>query len=191
MLTLRLLNEDEIRSLYTFHMTRDFPPSELKGLLTILNLCERGEYDVIEARENGRFVAYALVYTPHGGRVFLLDYLAVEPDIRCQGYGHRLLESLKAYYADKADCLMIECERPKSSPDVEEARRRIRFYQHADAVLTNVRIWLFDVEYSILVMPCQGYAVSDNQNWAQEILGLYRQMIPQPLYERNVRLLRA
>lgn len=191
MLTLSLMNEAEIRILHNFQLTRDFPPSELKSLSAILSLREREEYDVIEARENGRFIAYALVYRPKEGRVLLLDYLAVEPEIRGRGYGHQLLEDLKAYYAQTADCLMIECERPKASPDVEEARRRIRFYQHADAVLTNVRVWLFDVEYSILVLPCIGYAIPKEKNWAQEILGMYQQMLPKQLYERNVRLLRA
>ena len=191
MLTLRKMNEAEIRILYQFQMMRDFPPSELKSLASIMNLRERGEYDVLEAREGGRFIAYALIYKPSNGRILLLDYLAVEPDMRCRGYGHQMLEALKAHYADRADCLMIECERPKTSPDVEEARRRIRFYQHADAVLTNVRVWLFDVEYSILVMPCGGYAVVQGHNWAQEILGMYRQMLSEHLYERNVRLLRA
>ena len=66
MLTLRLMNDAEIRLLYTFQMTRDFPPSELKSLTAIMNLRERGEYDVLEARENGRFIAYALVYTTVG-----------------------------------------------------------------------------------------------------------------------------
>lgn len=191
MLTLHVMNESEIRILYTFQMKRDFPPSELKSLSAILNLRERGEYDVLEARENGSLIAYALVYRPKDGRVLLLDYLAVEPEIRCRGYGHRMLEALKAYYADCADCLMIECERPKASPDVEEARRRIRFYQHADAMLTNVRVWLFDVEYSILVMPCTGYEVPKEKNWAHGILDMYKQMLPPALYERNVRLIRA
>lgn len=191
MLTLRDMSEAEIRILYTFRMTRDFPLSELKTLSAILNLRERGEYDVIEARENGEFIAYALVYRPREGRVLLLDYLAVEPQLRGRGYGHQLLQALRAHYAACADCLMIECERPKASPDAQEARRRIRFYQHADAVLTNVRVWLFDVEYSILVLPCGGYAVPGDKNWAQEILGMYRQMLPKPLYDRNVRLIRA
>ena len=191
MLKLRIMQEAEIRILYQFQMTRDFPPSELKHLSSILDLCNRGEYDVIEARENGRFIAYALVYKPKNGRILLLDYLAVEPEIRCRGYGHQLLEVLKVYYAKAADCLMIECERPKASPDMEEARRRIRFYQRAEAVLTNVRVWLFDVEYSILVMPCVGYEVPQNKNWAQEILGMYQMMLPKELYDRNVRLLRA
>ena len=191
MLKLRIMQEAEIRILYQFQMTRDFPPSELKHLSSILDLCNRGEYDVIEARENGRFIAYALVYKPKNGRILLLDYLAVEPEIRCRGYGHQLLEALKVYYAKAADCLMIECERPKASPDMEEARRRIRFYQRAEAVLTNVRVWLFDVEYSILVMPCVGYEVPQNKNWAQEILDMYQMMLPKELYDRNVRLLRA
>ena len=85
---------------------------------------------------------------------------------------------------------MIECERPKAAPDEEEARRRIRFYQDADAVLTSVRIWLFDVEYSILVMPTAGSHISSDKSWAREMLDLYRQMLPDELFVRNVRLIR-
>ena len=124
------------------------------------------------------------------GRNLLLDYLAIEPEIRNRGYGHRLLETLKVWYAERADCLMIECERPKAAPDEAEARRRIRFYQEASAVLTSVRIWLFDVEYSILVMPTFGSAFSAENNWAREMIDLYRQMLPEDLFVQNVHLIR-
>ena len=72
-----------------------------------------------------------------------------------------------------------------------QARRRIRFYEHAGAQMTNVRVWLFEVEYSILVLPCGGDGMLAQQDWAGEILGLYRQMLTPQAYARNVRLIRG
>lgn len=190
MLTLRALDEARIRLLYAHQMRRDFPESELKPLESILALRSRGEYEVLAADDDGMFVAYALVYRPREGRTLLLDYLAVEPDMRGRGAGQALLRALRQRYAEAADCLMIECERPKAALDEAEARRRIRFYQHAGAQMTNVRVWLFEVEYSILVLPC-GEGEIAGRDWAGQILGLYRQMLAPEAYARNVRLIRG
>lgn len=189
MMELRELEEAEIRRLYEFRMRRDFPVSELKHLSSILALRQRGMYDVLGAYQHGTLVAYALLYCPKVGRVFLLDYLAVEPDMRGRGVGHELLSMLRDYYAEKAGALVIECERPKAAPDEAAARKRIRFYQQAGAQLTQVRIWLFEVEYSILVLPCGEEMPA--LDWAKLMLSLYQQMLPPELFQRNVRLIRA
>ena len=145
---------------------------------------------MLAADGDGMFVAYAMIYRPKDGRTLLLDYLAVEPDMRGRGAGQALLTALRAHYAGQADCLMIECERPKAAPDEAQARRRIRFYQHAGAQMTNVRVWLFEVEYSILVLPC-GEGEIAVRDWAGQILDLYRQMLTPQAYTRNVRLIRG
>lgn len=189
MLTLAALAGQEIVSLYENRMRLDFPPSELKLLSSITAMVEKDEYDVIGAYEDGEPVAYALMYRPKDERVVLLDYLAVYPQHRGRGVGTSLLAHLRAYYQNRADVLLIECERPKSAPDEAEARKRIRFYTQAGAVLTNVRIWLFDVEYSILALSSGG--VLPQQDWAQQMLRLYRRMLPEELYQTKVRLLRS
>ncbi|MBQ7887752.1 MAG: GNAT family N-acetyltransferase [Clostridia bacterium] len=189
MLELLIMNEAQISLLYKQSMTRDFPPSELKSLSAILSMHRKGLYDVLGAYQDDQLVGYALLYCPQGKRLALLDYLAVEPQYRSQGVGSMLLMQLRSHYAANADALLIECERPKSAPDELEARKRIRFYTQAGAVLTSVRIWLFDVEYSILVLPCDGQM--PECDWAGQMLELYRQMLPQELYDRNVRLIRA
>ena len=107
MLTLRPLDQAHIRLLYGHRMTRDFPESELKPLSGILALHGRGEYDVLAADDDGMLVAYAMVYRPGNGRTLLLDYLAVEPDMRGRGLGQALLAALRAHYAACADCLLI------------------------------------------------------------------------------------
>lgn len=189
MLRLTILDESEIGSLYEKSLTRDFPSSELKSLASIYNLHRRGEYQVLGAYLNDCFVGYALLYLPKNDRLALLDYLAVEPEYRYRGIGTALLKQLKTHYADVTDALLIECERPKAAPDEMEARKRIRFYTKAGCMLTSVRIWLFDVEYSILVLPCaEGMPECD---WAGKMLAFYRQMLPSDLFEHNVRLIRG
>ena len=190
MLTLEPMGESQIRRLYACQMRRDFPPSELKSLSAILKMKRRGLYNALGAYQtDGTLAAYALLYHPAGGRVALLDYLAVEPTLRHAGVGSMLLAQLRAHYADAADVLLIECERPKAAPDETLARERIRFYTQAGAQLTSVRIWLFDVEYSILVLPCGERIPACD--WAEQMLSLYRQMLPKALFEQNVRLIRA
>ncbi|MBE5798786.1 MAG: GNAT family N-acetyltransferase [Clostridiales bacterium] len=189
MLSIRAMDEREICLLYEQSLSRDFPASELKSLSAILGLYRRGMYDVLGAVWNDAVVAYALIYRPKDDRVVLLDYLAVEPDFRKQGLGTQLLDLLRAHYAPIADIIMIECERPKAAPDEAGARKRIHFYTHAGAILTSVRIWLFGVEYSILYMPC-GKQLPE-WDWAQKMLAMYRQMLPQDLFISNVRLLRS
>lgn len=189
MLELRLMNEEEICLLYANALSRDFPPSELKSLSAILTMYHEGVYDVLSAYQDDQLVGYALLYCPQDDHFILLDYLAVEPAYRKQGVGTKLLMQLRSHYADKADALLIECERPLAAPDELEARKRIRFYMQAGAVLTSVRIWLFGVEYSILVLPC-GEMLPECV-WANKMIEFYQQMLPDELFRHNVRLIRA
>lgn len=187
-MTIAELDENQLKQVYV-QMEKDFPPSELKSLQTIEELRARGVYDAWAAYgDDGTYVGYALVYHPNEGREILLDYLAIEPGLHGHGYGQLMLQALLQHYQNEVDSMMIECERPKTAPDEELARRRIRFYEKAGAQLTSVRIWLFDVEYSILVLPCNPI---EPQDWAEKMLALYRGMLPPMLYERNVRLIRG
>lgn len=191
MLTLRPLTDTQTRLLYAHQMRRDFPESELKPLEAILRMRHAGVYDVLGAHDGGTMIAYALVYRPRQGRVLLLDYLAVEPVCRGRGVGAALLHALRAYYDGMADVLLIECERPKAAPDERQARGRIRFYERCGAHLTSARVWLFEVEYSIMALPCADAAPAAGRDWATVILSLYRQMLEPEAYARNVRLIRA
>ena len=191
MLTLRPLTDTQTRLLYGHQMRRDFPESELKPLDSVLRMKRAGVYDVLGAHDGGTMIAYALVYRPRQGRVLLLDYLAVEPSCRGRGVGAALLDALRSYYTGAAEVLLIECERPKAAPDEKQARGRIRFYERCGARLTSARVWLFEVEYSIMALPCAQAAIPGDRDWAGEILSLYRQMLEPEAYARNVRLIRA
>ena len=74
MLTLSILNEEQTCCLYEERMRKDFPPSELKHLSSILTMVKKGVYDVIGAyNEQGYLTAYALLYAPADEGAVLLD----------------------------------------------------------------------------------------------------------------------
>ena len=121
MLILKLLHDAQIGALYASGMRRDFPPSELKSLASILKMKHRGMYDVLGAyREDGELAAYALVYRPAIGRAVLLDYLAVEPAYRHAGWAACCLHSC----ARIMPLLRMCCSSNASGPRLRRTRRR-------------------------------------------------------------------
>ena len=154
MLTLRALPQEAIPRVYAL-MRRDFPQSELKPLDTLMRLVRKGVYDALGAYDGETLCGYAMLFRRRGGRMPLLDYLAVSPERRGQGVGGAMLGLLRARYHD-ADALLIECERAQDAPDADAARRRLRFYARAGALQTGLRATLFGVEFVILCLPCAG-----------------------------------
>ena len=187
MIALRALTKAQLCEVYERCMRRDFPEDELKPLATILSLHGKGVYEALGGYDGDKLAAYAMVYRRAHGRMPLLDYLAVEPDRRGRGDGGAMLSLLRTRYADDCDAIFIECELPEAAPDPQEAKARIRFYQHEGARLTDLCVTLFGVEFCILCLPCAGKDVPEC-DLAEELLSLYRGMLTPALYEQNVRL---
>ena len=189
MLTLRQLDEAQLCEVYRERMRRDFPDSELKPLEMMLRMLRAGVYDALGVFDGDELVAYALVYRRAGGRVPLLDYLAVEPSRRGQGAGSATIELLKAHYRASADALFIECEQPDVAPDTAGAQARIRFYRHSGAKLTDLNVTLFGVDFRILCLPLhEEMGAFDCEG---ELIALYKDMLAPSVFEQNVQLRRA
>ena len=186
MLTLRQLGEAKLCEVYRERMRRDFPESELKPLEMMLRMLRAGVYDALGVFDGDELAAYALVYRRAGGRVPLLDYLAVEPSRRGHGAGSATLELLKAHYHASADALFIECEQPDAAPDPAGAQARIRFYRHSGARLTDLSVTLFGVDFRILYLPLrEGLGTFDCEG---ELLALYKDMLAPSVFKRCVQL---
>ena len=185
-MTLKRLDEAQLREIYRLRMRLDFPESELKPLDTMVRMLRAGVYDVLGAFDGEELAVYALVYRRAGGSALLLDYLAVEPSKRGKGMGSAALELIKERYRDEASALFIECERPEYAPDATGAQSRIRFYERAGAQMTDIFVTLFGVEFLILCMPLgEGSIPSD---CGAELLAVYKDMLAPTLFERCVHM---
>lgn len=151
------LSQEELYHLYHTSMKRDFPPSELRPYISIRSLSEQGHYRCVGCRVQDDPAAYACL--AGDGEDLLLDYYAVEPQLRGQGIGGRFLRALKEKEASvkgAAPFLLIEAESVESaaSPErVRERERRLRFYRKCGCLKTGVYSFLYGVEYQILCLP--------------------------------------
>ena len=120
----------QAQQIYEQHMTRDFPPAELKPFAMIRQGMQQGSYDFLALyRADDTLMGYAVLVAEPGQPAALLDYYAVLPQTRGGGVGAAGLQLLRQYYAAQKDSILIESEYPAEAPDPAAARRRIGFYQ--------------------------------------------------------------
>lgn len=172
------LDEKGLRALYDRRLREDFPPAELRPFFSMRALMAQGVYLGWQAWEGGRPLGYALCAVTGGAA--LLDYFAVEPDLRGQGVGGRFLQALGGMDFG-APLLLIEAESVESASapaQVAERTRRLRFYHGRGCLDTGVFSLLFGVEYQILALPLAGNHLPGPQAIQKALEGLYRAIVP-------------
>ncbi len=186
-LTFRALTGEELVTVYHERMEEDFPQDELKPLPMLEGLVAQGINSVIGCFQEDILIGYYVLGREPGADLILLDYLAVVPERRGQGYGALILAHLRKEL-DEGTYLFIESENPEKAQGDEEQRvrsHRVAFYQRCGAKLTNLRVLLFGVDFYILVLS-RG-TVPDEYELERAYLSLYCQMISEERCKQHVK----
>ncbi|MCI8660068.1 MAG: N-acetyltransferase [Lachnospiraceae bacterium] len=180
------LRKEEIVEIYETHMVQDFLKSELKPLSSILQMMDKGLYECLGFFAEGEMKAYVFSLTDRERGFLLLDYLAVCESHRGEGWGSHCIGMLREFYR-KEKGLLLECESLESAENEEEReqrRRRIAFYEKNGCVCTGVKSRLFGVEFDILYLSL----LKKQADAARELERLYRKMLPDKIYEKQVKI---
>ncbi len=173
---LRTLSIEEMGSLYTPCLKRDFPPDELMPWKLMEPLIRKGFQHSVGFFDSEGLAAYALFITDGGDspRTALLNYFAVEPQRRGSGIGTECLRLMREALRGRGCRIIFEVEDPEAAPDPDYARRRIDFYKRGGARSTGVGSTLFGVEYLIMVLESEDTesAIADRE-LAAELDALY------------------
>ena len=147
---LKLLNKEELASLYKTEMVFDFPKAELKPLSGMLRLMERGHYEPLLALENGEAVGYAIMWLSGNERGALLEYLGVLRGKRNGGIGGRILSLLGERYGR----LFGEVEALDSRDPAENDLRcrRVGFYLRNGFRVLDYECALFGVHFKCIYL---------------------------------------
>lgn len=185
-MNIETLSINELKNIYNTKMQEDFPPSELRPFSSMEYLTELGLYRSFSCRENERELGYALFVANENAA--LLDYYAIDAACRGQGVGSRFLAGLKeASGAFGAPYVLIEVEsveNAKTTEQIEERERRIRFYKHCGCFATGVYSFLFGVEYQIMVLPLSITDAPTDGDVEESLEGIYN-LIVSPLVGGN------
>jgi GNAT superfamily N-acetyltransferase len=173
------LNTKQITDIYNTYMVNDFPPDELKPLTHILKMVEKGLCTGYALYSEGRVLSYFTLCQK--GEYILVDYLAVNPEMRGQGIGTKTLESLKELAGN--NYILIECEDVSATQNREEQiirSRRIAFYRRAGFALTKEKAKLFGVDYVLLTYP------ENTPNPKEGYASVYLEMLGEEMYNKNM-----
>lgn len=172
---------DAAKRVYDTHMHRDFPENERKPWDMTQNLYDRGIYEMLEARWEGKLVGYVWMVCPKGSSA-LIDYLAVLPEFRGNGIGSAILSELTKRYRMRGQSLLLESEFPEEAPDPDIAVRRLSFYAKSGFLDSGVLVRLFGVKFCIL-------SSRTDLDAKEQMHGVYSTMFPGDLYLRAVQFL--
>ncbi len=165
---IRVLTRPQIREIYEVNMTADFPPDELKPLSMMEMALDQEKYicyGYFRGREMAAYAYFALL-----DRNVLIDYYAVDSNLRGLGLGSAFLADLIAGPLKRYDCALLEVEDPDYASDPGEKEiclSRLRFYLRNGLTDTGARSLLNHVNYAILALPA-GKASS-----GKEVLSIY------------------
>lgn len=184
--TFRLLTDAELAEVYKTHMTRDFPPAELKPLKALQTLTGQGFYSSYGLFDpQGRLMAYALYWAAGPDhRYVMLDYFAVLPHLRNTGVGSALLGDMLSRFCVGGRGVFGEVEIPDTGDAQVDAlrRRRLDFYARAGLRSMGYTTKIFTVPFLVLAY---GPEISGD-DLMETHRAIYRTLNTGADYDRNI-----
>ena len=136
--------------LYRLYL-RAFPAAERKPWSMIRSMYRKGTTDIWCVKKDGRFAGLAI--TINSPDVILLDYFAIEKNMRGQGVGTAALKSVMEKYAHKGFFLEIESTLEKTKDRAMRLRRK-KFYISCGLQEMGTTALLFGVKMELLGVRC-------------------------------------
>lgn len=183
---IRVLNKKEMGFVYKEHMVKDFPASELKPLMAMHQLLEKGKYLPLGWFDGEELIGYAYFAYAKEKSVALIDYLAICEAYRGHGVGGQFLQAIREYLKDWYG-IILEVENPDLAERKEEKaaqEHRIGFYQRNQVALTDVTLTLFGVPFRMMYLEGFEIKAEEVEEYLKEI---YHVMFPDEVYSRVVR----
>lgn len=177
----KLLELNDFRQIYEWHLVNHFPTDEVKPFYIMEKCFNENRYFPYGYYEGGRLIAYAFFL--RSGALLLLDYYAVLEEVRGRGKGSEILRLMKSRLKED-ETIFIETEQPDpGEPEIRAVQlRRIQFYLRNGAKGAGMMATEFGVPYRILTLGNTLYG----ENARKGMETLYHSMLSEEMYGENI-----
>lgn len=124
-----------------------FPPEERMPFFMLKMLSKKDCVDFYSIYDEEKFIG--IVYNIIFQDIVYIFYLAVDNTLRGNGYGTKILNSIKEKYKDSRIILNIE-ELDENSDNYEQRLNRFKFYEKNGFKYLNYKVIEIDVTYQML-----------------------------------------
>ncbi len=138
----------QIHALYE----RAFPDYEKKPFWLIRIKNKQGRADMWYLEHEGQFAGLAI--TMNAKNLVLLDYFAIDDDLRGKGIGSEALKSLQTYYTGRNFFLEIESVYDECD-NLEQRQMRKQFYLKNGMTEMKMMVNLFGTDMEVLGHECK------------------------------------
>ncbi len=152
MTELLILTDKQTEYVYNNYMKKDFPPDELKPLSFIRNSLKNGIYSCYGLFLDKKISGYLFLAKLKESDDYLVDYLAVVPELRNKGLGSETLKLLTEKIPD-AKSIFVEVEDPDLAQNEDDKilqTRRYNFYLRNGFYDTDFRANVYGVPFRII-----------------------------------------
>ena len=166
MTTVTKTNRWEIPAIFALYRSA-FPREERKPFSRILKTARAGKADLWTIRTGGRFAGFAA--TVNSEELILLDYFAVQANLRGRGVGREALKALMEVYLDRGFFVEIESTF-EGAPNARDRERRKKFYVNCGMEPMGTEADVFGVRMELLGVRCfldfEGYRSFYRDNYS-------------------------
>ena len=152
------LSLTEGKEIYYDRLVKDFPACEVKPWEKIEQFTKEGLYEMFGMWEGDVLLAYGFVAMDAHKKHLLMDYFAVNKDLRGKGHGQCFLAHLWEIYPD-AQGMVFEVEDVAEAENDQEKtmrERRIRFYEKVGLQIYPVYAKVYDACYQLMFFGRDG-----------------------------------
>ena len=101
---LERLTKVQVKDIYKDKMIVDFPKAELKPLEVILKAIDNNIYEPLGLFEDSKIIGYTFLVKL--GSNYLVDYLAVNSEVRNNGAGSKMVQLIADYLKDAENVVL-------------------------------------------------------------------------------------
>ena len=135
----------KVRELYV----QAFPGNERMPFRMLANTGDPDSELTVFLKDDDIFAGFARMFHHPEASTSFLSYLAIEEDLRGQGYGTEILKQLCQEHRDRKIVLDIEEVIPQAE-NYEERKQRRQFYLERGFTDLNLRYMFYNVKYELL-----------------------------------------
>ena len=118
--------------------TEALPPSEQKPRVDLEDMLVNTNYYFYVLQKDNIVIGFAIVYAPDNSDYYLLEYMAIEHNLRSEGYGGKLFDSMSQIFINKNMIIEIESPYQESEDHVIRQKRKVFYERHGSKTLQGL-----------------------------------------------------